>query len=309
MSLENVDNNEEKFYTNAVNYWSEIPATIDGMLGGFGFISQTDIKGSKMLLNQLFNSKDPPEKHYALDCGAGIGRISKFLLTETFEKVDMVEQNEDFLQQAKQYLGPKVDKIGNFYPEGLQNFQPETGKYDVIWIQWVLGHLTNADLIQFLISCGKGLKKNGVIVIKENVTSSDEIEKDEQDSSITRPLRHYHTIFQKAKLECYRQLKQQNFPKGLFPVYMFILRPSGDILNEMSHENNLVKLENVHDNCKKDNVICETIIQHDSDLKDKNATSSDIVEFKNSTNNDENKINIESLLKFDDSMKTSLDNQ
>lgn len=36
---------EDKFYSDAVNYWSEIPPTVDGMLGGFGHISQTDIQG------------------------------------------------------------------------------------------------------------------------------------------------------------------------------------------------------------------------------------------------------------------------
>ncbi|CAG9854628.1 unnamed protein product [Phyllotreta striolata] len=243
-----VENNGDEFYSNAVHYWSEIPATLDGMLGGFGFISQTDIKGSKMLLKQLFNSKDHPGRDYALDCGAGIGRISKFLLTDVFEKVDMVEQNEAFLEQAEKYLGPKFSKIGHFYPQGLQNFQPEEGKYDVIWIQWVLGHLTNKDLVNFLSSCRCGLKKNGVIIVKENITSSDSIEKDEQDSSVTRPLRHYHIIFQKAKLHCYRQVKQHNFPKGLFPVYMFVLKPKEDITNSCSETNLILENDGVCEN-------------------------------------------------------------
>ena len=42
------------FYGNAAEYWSSIPATVDGVLGGFGFISQTDIKGSLSFLKQLF---------------------------------------------------------------------------------------------------------------------------------------------------------------------------------------------------------------------------------------------------------------
>ncbi|CAG9826031.1 unnamed protein product [Diabrotica balteata] len=228
MSFEFLENTEELFYNNAVNYWSEIPATLDGMLGGFGYISQTDIKGSKMLLKQLFNSKDPPGREYAIDCGAGIGRISKFLLTEMFDKVDMVEQNAAFLEQAKKYLGPKIAKVPNCYSVGLQNFEPEPNKYDVIWIQWVIGHLTNKDLVKFLKSCSKGLKKNGVIVLKENITSTDDIEKDEQDSSVTRPMYLFHQLFQKADLTCYRQSKQHNFPKGLFSVYMFVLKPIKD---------------------------------------------------------------------------------
>lgn len=57
------------------------------------------------------------------------------------------------------------------------------------------------------------------------MSSTDEIDKDEQDSSVTRPLALYRKIFEKAGLDCYRQVKQRNFPKGLYTVYMFVLRP------------------------------------------------------------------------------------
>ncbi|KAJ8960969.1 hypothetical protein NQ318_020272 [Aromia moschata] len=225
MTTEIVKISDDAFYSDGANYWAEIPATVDGMLGGFGFISQTDIKGSKMLLKQLFNSKTPPGRKYALDCGAGIGRISKFLLTDLFDKVDLVEQNAAFLQQAKKYLVPKIEKVGEFYSVGLQNFQPEARKYDVIWVQWVIGHLTDGDLINFFISCRSGLKANGAIVVKENITSTDEVELDRQDSSVTRPVALLRKIFDKAGLECYRQSKQTNFPKELYSVYMFVLKP------------------------------------------------------------------------------------
>lgn len=80
--------------------------------------------------------------------------MSRFLLTDAFEKVDLVEQNGNFLQKARSYLGEKcVGKVGEFFQEGLQDFRPEQGKYDVIWIQWVLGHLTDEDLVEFLKSC------------------------------------------------------------------------------------------------------------------------------------------------------------
>lgn len=149
-----VNQNEDEFYTKAQHYWSTIPPTLDGVLGGFGCISQTDIHGSRQLLKQLFQSKSPPGRSYALDCGAGIGRISKFLLTDIFSQVDLVEQNADFLERAKNYLGAKsLPKIGKFYPIGLQNFIPEKEKYDVIWIQWVLGHLVDEDLVSFLKLC------------------------------------------------------------------------------------------------------------------------------------------------------------
>ena len=41
---------------------------------------------------------------FYLDCGAGIGRVTKNLLLPLFDTVDMVEQNPDFLEKAKDYL-------------------------------------------------------------------------------------------------------------------------------------------------------------------------------------------------------------
>ncbi|CAI7895948.1 unnamed protein product [Closterium sp. NIES-53] len=35
----------------------------------------------------------------------------------------------------------------------LQEFNPDLGRYDVVWVQWCIGHLTDADLIAFLHRC------------------------------------------------------------------------------------------------------------------------------------------------------------
>lgn len=45
---------EEQFYGKARNYWSKVSPTINGVLGGFGYISECDIKGSKQFLEAIF---------------------------------------------------------------------------------------------------------------------------------------------------------------------------------------------------------------------------------------------------------------
>lgn len=75
----------------------------------------------------------------ALDCGAGIGRITKRLLLPLFKTVDMVDVTEDFLTKAKSYLGEEGRRVRNYFCCGLQDFSPEPNSYDVIWIQWVIG--------------------------------------------------------------------------------------------------------------------------------------------------------------------------
>ena len=44
-----------------------------------------------------------------LDCGAGIGRVSKRLLLPLFSEVDLLEQNPTFLEKAKTYLVSSID--------------------------------------------------------------------------------------------------------------------------------------------------------------------------------------------------------
>lgn len=44
---------EASFYSNAEDYWREVPPTVDGMLGGYGSISSIDINGSKAFLHKF----------------------------------------------------------------------------------------------------------------------------------------------------------------------------------------------------------------------------------------------------------------
>ena len=51
----------------------------------------------------------------------------------------------------------------------MQDFEPARGSYDVIWIQWVIGHLHDLDCIRFFRRCAAGLTPHGVIVLKDNI--------------------------------------------------------------------------------------------------------------------------------------------
>ncbi|XP_035790611.1 alpha N-terminal protein methyltransferase 1-like [Anopheles albimanus] len=215
---------ENDYYKNARKYWSNISPTVDGMLGGFGSISFIDIRGSEQFLRHLYRLKPAPGRQRALDCGAGIGRITRGLLVPFFEQVDLVEQDEHFCQTARASLEDCGHKIGTVYNEGLQNFVPQR-HYDIIWVQWVLGHLTDEDLVQFFSRCANGLARGGMIVIKENFTSNDEVIADETDSSVTRPLAVMKALLKRGNLRVVKEQRQTSFPKELYPVYMLALKP------------------------------------------------------------------------------------
>ena len=53
------------------------------------------------------------------DCGAGIGRVTKHLLLERFESVDVVEQSPRLLQAAPKYIGRDRDRA-QYLCVGLQ---------------------------------------------------------------------------------------------------------------------------------------------------------------------------------------------
>lgn len=69
------------------------------------------------------------------------------------------------------------------------------------------------------------LNENGVIVIKENISSSEEGDIDTVDSSVTRSIECFFNIYQKANLKCIARKTQTNFPKGMYKVEIFALQP------------------------------------------------------------------------------------
>ena len=212
------------FYSDAEAYWKNVPATVNGMLGGFAHISGLDVGSSEQFLQSIFKMKDAPGHGRAADCGAGIGRVTKHLLQKHFGKVDLVEQCQSFLDSAKESL-QNSRKVGDYLCQGLQHFSPSPGTYDVIWTQWVLGHLTDEDLEHFFRRMAHGLKPNGVIVVKENVSSSEIVELDEEDSSVTRPESLLLEIINNAELKVLKNTKQTHFPKGLYDVKMLCMKP------------------------------------------------------------------------------------
>jgi protein N-terminal methyltransferase len=208
-------------------YWSKQSATTNGMLGGYADINFPDIRASQNFLNNLYKTKPAPGRTRALDCGAGIGRVAKNLLLTFYDTIDLLEQDPTFAKKAEDTIAA-FNKLGHVFVTSLQEFQPSTDyKYDLIWIQWVLIYLKDEDLVKFLRVCHVALNKNGVIVIKENLTSdaSEELIRDEQDSSVTRPLKNLKKIIDDAGLRVTKELRQTDFPKCLFPVYMLALKP------------------------------------------------------------------------------------
>ncbi|KAJ2527758.1 hypothetical protein GGH20_002929, partial [Coemansia sp. RSA 1937] len=136
------------WYEDADTYWKSVPSSVDGMLGGLQVVHTPDIRDSLLFLTKL-QTNHTLRTNYACDCGAGIGRVSKHFLLRRFNTVDLVEQNGEFLREAAEYLQSERSegRVGGMFDVGLQAFTPVQARYDVVWCQWVLSHLTDDDLV------------------------------------------------------------------------------------------------------------------------------------------------------------------
>ncbi|GAM17724.1 hypothetical protein SAMD00019534_008990, partial [Acytostelium subglobosum LB1] len=216
---------QSQWYTNAADYWKNVEPTLDGMLGGLGHIAETDVESSNKFITEMASIG----RKRALDCGAGIGRVTKNLLLPLFETVDLLEQNPAFLDEAK--VAFKDEKrVDNYFAMGLQDFkfQREDGtplQYDCVWIQWVIGHLTDKDLILFIRRCLAALAPNGVLCIKDN-TAKRSFVMDKDDSSVTRSDNHFRYLFEQSGAKLLKTELQPNFPTELFPVRFYALQSS-----------------------------------------------------------------------------------
>lgn len=66
-------------------YWQSIDADVNGMLGGFPYISRVDLQGSKNFLAKLgVGGKNKGKIERAVDCGAGYVSGQVFLLSLFF---------------------------------------------------------------------------------------------------------------------------------------------------------------------------------------------------------------------------------
>uniref|UniRef100_A0A183GIC2 Alpha N-terminal protein methyltransferase 1 n=1 Tax=Heligmosomoides polygyrus TaxID=6339 RepID=A0A183GIC2_HELPZ len=160
------------------------------------------------------------DSNYAADCGAGIGRVTRHLLLPMFKNVVMVEPVAELLEKSVSYVG-NVTRV----QLGLQHFHPDRSHFDLIWIQWCSGHLTDSDMVKFLRRCIDGLTDDGVIVFKDNLSAQQEPEFDCEDYSWTRPEALVLDLFGRAGLRVVAENVQTGFPSGMYKVKMFALKP------------------------------------------------------------------------------------
>lgn len=196
----------DKFYKVNENWWVkgyEGRVSLEGTMIG-DEASQEDVQHSQDFLRKALEGMlDDPSS--ALDCGAGIGRVTKaVLLPAVTGSVTLVDQSERWLQTAKKYLEREADRC-HFIQCRLETYQPSSS-FDIIWIQWTLQYLTDEDVVHLLHNLSAGLTSQGVIVLKENNMSQDSLSfhmdtpGKEGRFDMTRSPKHLHVLVELAGL-------------------------------------------------------------------------------------------------------------
>ena len=99
-------------------------------------------------------------------------------------------------------------------------------------MQWVAGYLyPDEHFINFLNKCKTIIKPHGIVVIKENHTSSDDNDLDTQDGSVTRSYYQLIKLIKQARFKIVDERRQYKMPKGIYPVKMFCLKPEENCAN------------------------------------------------------------------------------
>ena len=86
----------------------------------------------------------------ALQCGPSLSRL-KNLLLKSFLGVDLVSASRNVLETSRKSMGPDSWRVERIYNPRLEEFNPEPKRfYDVIWLQGVVTHLQDEDLVYLL---------------------------------------------------------------------------------------------------------------------------------------------------------------
>ncbi|ODV82294.1 uncharacterized protein CANTADRAFT_19862 [Suhomyces tanzawaensis NRRL Y-17324] len=221
-------------YNDAISYWSSVPASVNGVLGGFGEqtpVPKADIVGSLTFLRKLQTRMvcPPGYEKLTIDMGAGIGRITRDLLWKVSDRCDLLEPVKPFVEQMRLEMVAVANKgkLGDIYDIGMQDWSagPKTGKYWLIWCQWCVGQLPDHELVQFWIRCREALIEGGVgtLMVKENIAPVEDVF-DETDLSVTRTDEKFRQLFQAAGFKLIASDVQKGLPKELFPVRMYCLK-------------------------------------------------------------------------------------
>ena len=148
----------------------------------------------------------------AIDAGAGVGRVTKHILLKRYDTVQLIEADSGWSKRSKSYLGRKRAARCTFTCSRIEELHPDSDdsrRIDLVWLQWTLQYLTDADAVETLQNLAARLiLRTGILIVKENrpfgAARQDRFQMDTPGVSgrydITRSDDHHRLLFQRAGL-------------------------------------------------------------------------------------------------------------
>lgn len=200
--------------------WEATSAEIKSVAGDFKGTHESDVEISCGLISDLIKENNL-QTHRVIDCGAGIGRVTQYVLLNFFSNIDILERDEKFIKYCRKNFANNKS-IANIYHESLESFK-YSNNYDLIWIQWCVEELMDDDLTNFLIRSKNALNKNGLIVLKENIISDGRAFWQSIHQKIRSP-ELFAKIIKDCDLEIIKYYVQKDNLNEILDVGIFVLR-------------------------------------------------------------------------------------
>ena len=203
----------------SLEFYKTRPCTVHGVLGSVN--NDADINGTVAFLKQV--EKDVRKSVWSgsvCDCCGGIGRVTSVFLDMPFERIVLFDWSERMLDKAKEEITDKRVEIGL---STLQDFEFDR-PYDLIWVSYTLPHIPDDDLVIFLKKASASLSKDGVIILKENLTFGEPYVWKPDKGVVLRSYFTWLKLFEKAGVERVATRAQGGFDNS-YPVLMMAVRP------------------------------------------------------------------------------------
>lgn len=202
----------------------------EAMIGDDG--SAEDLAASGAFLDRLLARRTATAVvDSVLDVGAGAGRVAAgLLLPRSAVSLHLVEGCRRWSDESRRRLGSNTSvpvttateddvaaagadaAVVTFEVCDLEEFEPRAEAFDLIWVQWTLQYLIDADAVALLRRLGAGLSAAGLLVLKENAPAFEGPAASlfqvmaptgglgSRRFEITRPDAHHRLLFERAGL-------------------------------------------------------------------------------------------------------------
>lgn len=132
-----------------------------------------------------------PKQAKILDLGCGPGRDTKFFSEKGYQVVG-IDFSESMIEIARK-AAPKA----KFIQKDFRKLNFEQNSFDGIWCSLILLHLKRNEVLKFLKSIKRFLKKDGVLFLATKKGEGEIIEKEHLDKEMLM----FETFFQQDELE------------------------------------------------------------------------------------------------------------